>query len=191
MNWYLVLIGFLVHLIFFYSIFDIYFTSPLVHGMTPQHGIVGPPAKRLVLFVADGLRADKLFELDEHGATRAPFLRFEPFINVSWMLIWHTQWCYDVSLHGHETAALGRPWQGDLVVQGYWISCSEIHQHSAVLIWIVCNMWACLLSIHRLKKSIYRSSPWEIKHKQCWFEQKHRSGQVVHGRYRLCMENQS
>ena len=76
MNVYLVIVGFLVHLVFFYSIFDIYFTSPLVHGMTPQKVAIHPPAKRLVLFVADGLRADKLFELDEHGATRAPFLRF-------------------------------------------------------------------------------------------------------------------
>ena len=35
-----------------------------------------PPAKRLVLFVADGLRADKFFELDESGRSRAPYLRF-------------------------------------------------------------------------------------------------------------------
>jgi len=36
----------------------------------------GPPAKRLVLFVADGLRADRFFELDpETKRTRAPFLR--------------------------------------------------------------------------------------------------------------------
>ena len=69
------LIGFLVHLVFFYSIFDIYFTSPLVHGMTPQYGAIDPPAKRLVLFVADGLRADKLYELDENRITLAPFLR--------------------------------------------------------------------------------------------------------------------
>ena len=70
----LITAGFVVHLIFFYSIFDIYFTSPLVHGMTP-HGVDGPaPANRLVLFVADGLRADKLFELDS-GRSRAPFIR--------------------------------------------------------------------------------------------------------------------
>jgi len=76
MNWKLIVVGFLVHLVFFYSIFDIYFTSPLVHGMEPQNSVVDPPAKRLVLFVGDGLRADKLFELDEDGATRAPFLRY-------------------------------------------------------------------------------------------------------------------
>uniref|UniRef100_A0A8C5K6Z4 GPI ethanolamine phosphate transferase 1 n=1 Tax=Jaculus jaculus TaxID=51337 RepID=A0A8C5K6Z4_JACJA len=68
-------LGLLVHLVFFVSIFDIYFTSPLVHGMTPQFTPLPPPAKRLVLFVADGLRADSLFALDEAGNSRAPFLR--------------------------------------------------------------------------------------------------------------------
>ena len=43
--------------------------------MTPLSTPLPPPAKRLVLFVADGLRADKLFELDEQHQTRAPFLR--------------------------------------------------------------------------------------------------------------------
>ncbi|XP_043745275.1 GPI ethanolamine phosphate transferase 1 isoform X3 [Cervus elaphus] len=70
-----VTLGLFVHFVFFASIFDIYFTSPLVHGMTPQFTPLPPPAKRLVLFVADGLRADKLYELDEDGNSRAPFLR--------------------------------------------------------------------------------------------------------------------
>lgn len=68
-------LGLLVHFVFFASIFDIYFTSPLVHGMTPQLTPLPPPAKRLVLFVADGLRADALYELDEDGNSRAPFIR--------------------------------------------------------------------------------------------------------------------
>ncbi|XP_008838868.1 GPI ethanolamine phosphate transferase 1 isoform X2 [Nannospalax galili] len=68
-------LGLLVHFVFFASIFDIYFTSPLVHGMTPQFTPLPPPAKRLVLFVADGLRADALYELDEDGKSRAPFIR--------------------------------------------------------------------------------------------------------------------
>ncbi|EDO47599.1 predicted protein [Nematostella vectensis] len=67
--------GVLVHITYLASIFDIYFTSPLVHGMTPQKSSLDPPAKRLVLFVADGLRADKFFEQDENGLTRAPYLR--------------------------------------------------------------------------------------------------------------------
>ncbi|KAL4877330.1 Phosphatidylinositolglycan class N-domain-containing protein [Aspergillus karnatakaensis] len=54
------------HLIYIYSIFDIYFVSPIVSGMR-SFGVerepgAEAPAQRLVLFVADGLRADKAFE---------------------------------------------------------------------------------------------------------------------------------
>jgi len=76
MNWRLIIVGFCIHLVFFYSIFEIYFTSPLVHGMTPHRSPTDAPAKRLVLIVGDGLRADRLFELDENGETRAQFLRY-------------------------------------------------------------------------------------------------------------------
>nr|KAF6330711.1 phosphatidylinositol glycan anchor biosynthesis class N [Myotis myotis] len=69
------IVGLLVHFVFFASIFDIYFTSPLVHGMTPQFTPLPPPARRLVLIVADGLRADALYEFDEKGNPRAPFIR--------------------------------------------------------------------------------------------------------------------
>uniref|UniRef100_A0A7M4FI12 GPI ethanolamine phosphate transferase 1 n=1 Tax=Crocodylus porosus TaxID=8502 RepID=A0A7M4FI12_CROPO len=67
--------GLLMHCVFLASIFDIYFTSPLVHGMTPHYNPLPPPAKRLVLFVADGLRADSLYEIEEDGSPRAPYLR--------------------------------------------------------------------------------------------------------------------
>ncbi|XP_053466980.1 GPI ethanolamine phosphate transferase 1 [Ictalurus furcatus] len=69
------IVGLLVHVVFFISIFDIYFTSPLVHGMSPQHVPLPSPAKRLVLFVADGLRADSMFTPDINRTSRTPYLR--------------------------------------------------------------------------------------------------------------------
>lgn len=71
-TWKLMCAGVLIHTVFFYSIFDIYFTSPIVHGMTPHASPTKPPARRLVLFSADGLRADKMFE---NGGIRIPYLR--------------------------------------------------------------------------------------------------------------------
>ncbi|KAK3515446.1 hypothetical protein QTP70_021410 [Hemibagrus guttatus] len=68
------IVGLLVHVVFFISIFDIYFTSPLVHGMSPQHVPLPSPAQRLVLFVADGLRADSMFKPD-NATIRTPYLR--------------------------------------------------------------------------------------------------------------------
>ncbi|KAM3077141.1 Glycosyl phosphatidyl inositol anchor synthesis [Clarireedia jacksonii] len=77
------------HIVYIYSIFDIYFVSPIVTGMR-EFGVeradgVEAPAKRLVLIVGDGLRADKAFqsfpepypESDKDLVPRplAPFLR--------------------------------------------------------------------------------------------------------------------
>ncbi|KAI1192656.1 GPI ethanolamine phosphate transferase 1 [Nemania serpens] len=84
-----VAIAMVFHLVYIYSIFDIYFVSPIVSGMQ-LFEIERPagekaPADRLVLFVGDGLRADKAFQsfpepypkTDEDLAPRplAPFLR--------------------------------------------------------------------------------------------------------------------
>ncbi|PWY66844.1 GPI-anchor [Aspergillus sclerotioniger CBS 115572] len=77
------------HLIYAYSIFDIYFVSPIVSGMksfrVERESDAAAPAKRLVLFVADGLRADKAFQAlpdpddttgeDTEPIYLAPFIR--------------------------------------------------------------------------------------------------------------------
>ncbi|XP_059613178.1 GPI ethanolamine phosphate transferase 1 [Phlebotomus argentipes] len=55
------LFGVVIHLIFLSSIFDIYFLSPIIRELTPQKDLENPPAKRLVLFVADGLRAESFY----------------------------------------------------------------------------------------------------------------------------------
>ncbi|XP_054622126.1 GPI ethanolamine phosphate transferase 1 isoform X3 [Dunckerocampus dactyliophorus] len=43
--------------------------------MIPMATLLTPPASRLVLIVADGLRADSLFTLLPNGSSRAPYLR--------------------------------------------------------------------------------------------------------------------
>ncbi|VDD84896.1 unnamed protein product [Enterobius vermicularis] len=67
----LVVLGVIVHVILLYSIFDIYYTSPLVRGTQPHPITKGDgPAKRLVIISADGLRSDVFFQHPE----KSPFL---------------------------------------------------------------------------------------------------------------------
>ncbi|KAH8291179.1 hypothetical protein KR054_009611 [Drosophila jambulina] len=55
-----------VHVLLLGSIFVIYFRSPVIKGLTPQKQLLDyklqAPAKRLVLIVTDGLRADSFFK---------------------------------------------------------------------------------------------------------------------------------
>ena len=70
------ILGLFVHILYLAAIFDVYFRSPLVRNITPLQVTTTAPAKRVVLFVADGLRADKFFTTDEKfPKSRAPFLR--------------------------------------------------------------------------------------------------------------------
>lgn len=64
------------HLLFAYSMFDIFFKFPLNYGMTPHSSNLSEeeiPSNRIVLFVLDGTRADTFFETIASG--KAPFLR--------------------------------------------------------------------------------------------------------------------
>lgn len=68
-----IIFGFLVHLLLILLVFDVYFASPIDQGMQIKKSTLKPPAKRLVLFVADGLRAEAVFG-NKNKEDRIPFL---------------------------------------------------------------------------------------------------------------------
>jgi len=47
----IVIVGIAFHLLYTYSIVDIYFRTPLIHGMSPVPLNIQAPAKRVVLIV--------------------------------------------------------------------------------------------------------------------------------------------
>ena len=72
----IILIGMIFHLLFAYSMFDIFFKFPLNYGMTPHSSQLSEdeiPSNRIAMFVLDGTRADTFFETIASG--KAPFLR--------------------------------------------------------------------------------------------------------------------
>lgn len=60
----------LIHALHLYGMFDVYFKSPIVPDLPPVPTDYKTPAKRLVLFIGDGLRADHFFD-----TCHVPFLR--------------------------------------------------------------------------------------------------------------------
>ena len=70
------MLGVFVHILYLPAVVDVYFKSPLVQDLSPLPVATRAPADRLVLFIADGLRADKFFQTSkEFPKSRAPFLR--------------------------------------------------------------------------------------------------------------------
>ena len=63
-----------VHLLFFCSIFDIFLTSPVITGLEAVQPSALPPARRVVVFSADGLRHSTFISEDQEEKVRANFL---------------------------------------------------------------------------------------------------------------------
>uniref|UniRef100_A0A8D8YVA9 GPI ethanolamine phosphate transferase 1 n=1 Tax=Cacopsylla melanoneura TaxID=428564 RepID=A0A8D8YVA9_9HEMI len=65
----------LIHVLFFLSIFEIYFKSPIIENIPLSEKAQGIQlAKRVVIFYADGVRAEKFYEV-LNGNSYSPYLR--------------------------------------------------------------------------------------------------------------------
>lgn len=69
-NYLFALWGLTMHLILLWGVLDVNFHSPIIRGMPIVPAPNGAPAKRLLLFVADGLRFQTFIEKPP------PYLRF-------------------------------------------------------------------------------------------------------------------
>lgn len=67
----IVILGIFIHVLLLITVFDTYFKSPLEHGMTSVQSTNKPTSKRVVLFIADGLRAQAILGKNEN---KTPFL---------------------------------------------------------------------------------------------------------------------
>ncbi|KAK9497835.1 hypothetical protein O3M35_003750 [Rhynocoris fuscipes] len=76
---------FLVHICIVILMFDVYFQTKVITGLNPVKNFTKPYAKRLVLFVGDGLRSDTFFGNSKMGSVEhAPFLRSIMVEAASW-----------------------------------------------------------------------------------------------------------
>ncbi|XP_047126028.1 GPI ethanolamine phosphate transferase 1 isoform X1 [Hydra vulgaris] len=75
-------LGAIVHLLYLSSVFYIYFKSPIINNVKRATVQSTSPAKRVILIVADGLQAEKAFDLKYKSKT--PFLRSIIEHNGSW-----------------------------------------------------------------------------------------------------------
>lgn len=75
--------GIIVNVFLFYSIFDIYFKSPIVpvdRHYRVDKNVVQVPFKRVVFFSADGLRAETFVTYPK----RRPYLTYKIYKQLKW-----------------------------------------------------------------------------------------------------------
>ncbi|KAI5705679.1 hypothetical protein M8J75_000820 [Diaphorina citri] len=74
MNVFIVL--FFIHVLFFLSIFEIYFKSPIIDNIPVSVKAQGIQlAKRVVIFFADGVRSEKFYEVTDRNSSHSPYIR--------------------------------------------------------------------------------------------------------------------